>query len=83
MQKFRRPDAVVEAVQITDSTFDAPHPNQEHVAGLIYDPVLRIVFVERPYGMISGHVGDWIVKGADGELYLCKSQTFAATYQPI
>ena len=83
MQKFRRADAVVEAVQITDSAFDAPHPNEEHVVGLIYEPVQRMVFIERIAGTFAGHVGDWIVKGPDEELSFCKPQPFAATYHAM
>ena len=26
-------------VEITDQTFDADHPNSEHVIGVIYDPI--------------------------------------------
>jgi hypothetical protein len=38
MPLFRKKPVTIEAVQLTASTFDAPHPNPEHIAGVIYDP---------------------------------------------
>ena len=54
----------IEAVQITDSTFDANHPNPEHVVGVTYDPLRREVIVPiDSYGDTYTAVpGDWIVR---------------------
>ncbi len=82
MPKFRKRPVVIEAVQITDSTFDAPHPNPEHVIGPVYDPVQRCVFIETLEGIMRGDLGDWIIRGIRGELYPCKPDVFEATYEP-
>jgi hypothetical protein len=47
-RKFRKGADVVEAVQITDATFDDDHPNPEHVIGVVYDPIERCALIERP-----------------------------------
>jgi hypothetical protein len=39
----------VEAVEITDAIFDAPHPNADHVSGVIYDPRERCAFVNNGF----------------------------------
>ena len=34
-------------------------------------------------GMMLGVEGDWIIRGIKGELYPCKPDIFAATYEPV
>ena len=33
-------------------------------------------------GTMRGDVGDWVIKGVNGEFYACKPDIFEATYQP-
>jgi hypothetical protein len=80
--RFRKKPVVIEAVQITDATFDWPHPNPEHVAGVVYDPVNREARIRTLEGEMIGRVGDWIITGVKGEVYPCKPDIFAATYEP-
>lgn len=40
---------------------------------------LRIPTLE---GVMLGVEGDWIIRGVQGELYPCKPDIFAATYEP-
>lgn len=82
MAKYRKKPVVIEAVQIKDSTFDHPHPNDEHVPGVIYDPVKRCATVDTLEGTMTGNMGDWIITGVKGEKYFCKPDIFAATYEP-
>lgn len=34
-------------------------------------------------GVMRAEVGDWIIRGVKGELYPCKPDIFAATYEPV
>lgn len=34
-------------------------------------------------GLMTANVGDWIIKGIKGELYPCKPDIFAATYEAV
>lgn len=81
--KYRKKPVVIEAVQITNATFDAPHPNPEHIRGLIYDPVRRCVLIPTLEGEMRGDMGDWIITCVKGEFYPCKPDIFAATYEPV
>jgi hypothetical protein len=83
VQKFRSGLEVVEAVQITNSTFDAPYPNPEHIRGVTYDPLRRVVLIETWHGTETAALGDWIIKGAKGQLYLCKADVFETRYKPL
>ena len=33
-------------------------------------------------GEMEASLGDWVIRGVKGELYPCKSDIFAATYEP-
>jgi len=82
MGKYRKKPVIIEAVQITNDTFDAPHPNSEHVIGVLYDPVDRCVRIRTLEGEMRGDIGDWIIIGVKGEVYPCKPDIFEATYEP-
>lgn len=83
MPKFRKKPVVIEAVQITDATFDAPHPNPEHVGGVRYYLGERVVRIKTLEGEMVGQIGDWIITGVKGEKYPCKPDIFEATYEPV
>ena len=34
-------------------------------------------------GTHRANIGDWIIKGVQGELYPCKSDIFKQTYEPV
>lgn len=34
-------------------------------------------------GVMRADVGDWIIRGVQGELYPCKPDIFDATYEPV
>ncbi len=82
MPKFRKKPVVIEAIQITDATFDSPHPNDEHIPGVTYDPRDRCAFIDTLEGRMRADMGDWIITGVKGEHYPCKPDIFAATYEP-
>jgi hypothetical protein len=82
MPKFRKKPVIIEAVQVTDNTFDAPHPNPEHIQGVVYDPRVRCAFIGTLEGVMRADLGDWIIRGVKGELYPCKPDIFEATYDP-
>lgn len=39
------------------------------------------VFIKTLEGLMEAQAGDWIIKGVRGELYPCKPEIFAATYE--
>lgn len=43
-------------------------------------PILQIRTLE---GVMTGHLGDWIIKGVQGEFYPCKPDIFADTYEAV
>jgi hypothetical protein len=86
MPKFRKKPVVIEAVEIRRENYDAilalGHGSQAATIfmGWEADPVyVRVPTLE---GEMRGDRGDWLIRGVKGELYPCKPDIFAATYEP-
>jgi hypothetical protein len=41
------------------------------------------MFIKTLEGEMTANEGDWIIKGVKGELYPCKADIFALTYEPV
>jgi hypothetical protein len=80
MQTYRRKPSAVRAVRLTASAFDAPHPNDELVKGVLYDPVLRKAEVRDNPDAQPARVGDWIYE-EHGLLWTCDDAHFRAAFE--
>lgn len=70
---WQPPDWLREAIVAgTVVPFDQPHRSDWMF--------LRIKTLE---GDMVAEPGDWVIKGVKGELYPCKADIFAATYDPV
>lgn len=80
--KFRKKPVVIEAVQFSGDV-GAPEIMAldlacEHVPGVGDCMLIRTL-----EGTMRATPGDWIIRGVKGELYPCKPDIFAATYEPL
>ena len=81
--KFRKKPVVIEAVQWTGENHQEVKslaPEQNVFRGSIRKDTILILTLE---GTMTASVGDWIIKGINGEFYPCKPNIFAATYEPV
>lgn len=89
MSKFRKKPVVIDAYQV-------PHPDpgyqRNDVPTWMMQAVIDGVVVMDPNGgaliktlegTMSANVHDYIIRGVKGELYPCKPDIFAATYEPV
>ncbi len=76
--KFRKKPVVIEAWQNIIDGGKMPDWVMDEVSdtdnGALLIPTLE--------GTMRADVGDWIIKGVKGEVYPCKPDIFAATYDP-
>lgn len=42
-----------------------------------------LALIETLEGLMTAQPGDWIIRGVKGEIYPCKPDIFAATYEPV
>jgi len=80
--KYRKKPVVIEAMEFTedskDRVFNWVTCNRE-ADFMDGAPVLRIQTTE---GVMTARFGDFVIKGIAGEFYPCRSDIFAATYEP-
>ncbi len=83
MPKFRKKPVVIDAVQLpfldADSSAFSGDPNIifKREGGHIVEAIISTL-----EGTMTASLGDWIIRGVKGELYPCKPDIFAATYDP-
>lgn len=96
--RYRKKPIVIEAVRVTAAdfngrTFDGCPFDEvpEWLTDALDTGVLNIIPDDRDYaiwgintleGVMRAEPGDYIICGVKGELYPCKADIFAATYEP-
>ena len=79
--RYRKKPGEVEAVQFTRLNDPDIHDHLDDCEDWWYaDGCLYIDTLE---GTRTAYVGDYIIKGVQGEFYPCKPDIFEATYEPV
>lgn len=83
--KYRKKPVVIEAVQFDDSvecfeTLGWLGLDPVRVGYDVKPPVLRIDTLE---GEMTAQLGDYIIRGVNGEFYPCKPDIFEKTYEKV
>jgi hypothetical protein len=83
VRKFRKRPVTIEAMQITsgESVLSIAEWINNPKTGYSTNP--PTVWIETLEGRMEGSVGDWIIKGIEGEFYPCKNEIFIKTYQEV
>lgn len=79
MSKFRKRPVVIEAVQWLGNN----HPEVTSFQGGCAEYEGGKVVIQTLEGEMRASVGDWIIKGVNGEFYPCKPDIFALTYEEV
>jgi hypothetical protein len=82
--KFRKRPVVIDAMLYDGTnTYEVVEWMGEHTDATIgFNPGGTIVIPTLEGNMIAS-VGDWIIRGVQGELYPCKPDIFEATYEEV
>lgn len=91
MSKYRKKPVVIEAVkwngdnlkEIIDFTGLHPSANKwtwEEYEQVVKQDGLKIFTLE---GKMNADIGDWIIRGVNGEFYPCKPDIFEKTYESV
>lgn len=87
MKQYRKKPVIIEAIQFVDKV-DRILEIQEFVGQETIrvdykdknNPTLKIDTLE---GVMTASVGDYIIKGVQGEFYPCKPDIFEQTYEEV
>lgn len=93
MPEFRKKPIVIEAVRWDGRRIVGEVPvwlqtalNSPGAPNTTPGCVMRIgsdVYIGTLEGVVTASPGDWIIRGIKGELYPCKPDIFAATYEAV
>ena len=84
--KFRKKPVVIEAMRHTGDAdrcraihkwLDIDHNGDDG------SPCGQPIFIDTLEGLMEASVGDWIIRGVQGEFYPCKPDIFEATYEQV
>lgn len=90
MASFRKKPVVIEAFQWTGGPAQIEDPwwilealakPFEEVGSAYF--VSTAFYLNTLEGQMLVSVGDWVIRGVKGELYPCKPEIFALTYDPV
>jgi hypothetical protein len=80
VSKYRKRPVVIEAVQFTG---DNVEQIADFACGQVGYAIPTAVVIQTLEGDMRGEIGDWIIKGVQGEFYPCKPDIFHATYELV
>lgn len=78
MKKYRKKPVVIEALQFDGKNYEECLNLSEDIFMFDGDNYLNITALE---GTMKCSVGDYIIKGVNGEFYPCKPDIFKKTYE--
>lgn len=79
IKQFRKKPVVIEALQFTGDNIDEVFDFVREKVGATN----QIVVINTLEGIMIANVGDWIIKGVNGEFYPCKPDIFEKTYEAV
>jgi len=85
MPKFRKKPVVIEAVSFSSDNFEVIEQLQElgfDAVRISYEKQMPVLKIDTLEGEMTAQIGDWIIKGVNGEFYPCKPDIFDKTYEP-
>ena len=83
-QRFRKKPVVIEAIRFVEDGSNWRECCAFIGADTHYDDDLEapdFLYIETLEGMMEVSLGDWIIRGVQGEFYPCKPDIFEATYE--
>ena len=82
MGKFRKKPVVIEAVQFRSGE-ELHDLSNEVITGRVRYTEDGTVLISTLEGTMEARDGDWIIRGVADELYPCKPDIFAQTYEAV
>lgn len=80
MGKYRKKPVVIEAIR-----FDGDNVNEilKFAKDSYNNPYTNEIMIPTLEGNMIASIGDYVIKGVNGEFYPCKPDIFAKTYEEV
>lgn len=87
VNKYRKKQVTIEAALFRDDSADTFVEIQKFMQDDLRvsygDPKNPVIKIETLEGIMDASIGDYIIKGVNGEFYPCKPDVFAKTYEEV
>lgn len=84
MPKYRKKPVVIEAVQwIISNAEEVREFSKNNDCEVVVKEDMGVVTIDTMEGVMTAFIGDWIIKGVQGELYPCRPDIFEMTYDEV
>lgn len=80
MARYRKKPVEIEALKLTHETY---YDCVEFLYGHIYSMEPHSITISTLEGNMKASMGDYIIKGVQGEFYPCKPDIFEQTYESV
>lgn len=80
MKKYRKKPVIIEAVQFTGNNVDEI---LEFAKDSFNNPSTSEIVIPTLEGNMMVSIGDYVIKGVNGEFYPCKPDIFDKTYEEV
>ena len=94
--KYRKKPVVIEAMELNGSngemhavylwveeSLGSVDPDDVHLPGVTIDPADGRMVIRTLEGDMKADIGDFIIRGVNGEFYPCKPDIFEKTYETV
>lgn len=82
MKKYRKKPVVIDAIQFNGWNFGEIQDWMFNYKGIYPSCYKDTMIINTLEGDMVANVGDFIIKGVNGEFYPCKPDIFKKTYEP-
>jgi hypothetical protein len=82
VRSFRKRNLIYKGIQLTQYNYAEVLKfldGYEHASNAVCDTIV----MRMPFGNMKAHVGDWVVKSSDGDLYVLSQYDLDRVYQEI
>lgn len=79
IKKYRKKSVIIEAIQWTNKNLS----EIDDFMGEIVEIKVTTLVIHTLEGDMGASIGDYIIKGVNGEFYPCKPDIFAKTYEEV
>ena len=83
IKKYRKKPVVIEAIEFTGTVDNIGQLLDFVMSGFAYDPRFNTLTIPTLEGDHTANIGDYIIKGVNGEFYPCKPDIFKKTYEEV
>ena len=84
--KYRKKPVVIEAMQFTEESKDRVFGwlrMKSHAYPSYNEQKRPTLIIPTPEGEMTASIGDYVIKGVNGEFYPCKPDIFEKTYEGV